>query len=51
MPPLATDRAVPRVSDPMDAVCEKRLVLEAVVAKKFVEVALPNTLLPDTTNE
>ena len=36
----------PRVSDPMDALCEKRLVDEAVVEKRLVVVALVKVLLP-----
>ena len=39
VPPDVTARALPNVSVPRDAVCEKRFVLDAVVAKKLVEVA------------
>ena len=40
VPPFDTPSAVPSDNDPTAAVCAKRLVLDAVVAKKFVEVAL-----------
>ena len=35
-------------SDPNDAFCAKMLVLEAVVAKKLVDVALASCVLPLT---
>ena len=37
----------PRVSDPKDALAEKRFVEEAVVEKRLVVVALVNVLLPE----
>jgi hypothetical protein len=40
-----TDRA------PSDAVCANRFVLDAVVAKKFVEVALPRVTFPFAVRE
>ena len=46
VPPLDTPSAVPSESDPTDAVCAKRLVLDATVEKKLVEVALVRTVLP-----
>ena len=46
VPPFAEVSAVPRFSVPNDAAAAKRLVLEAVVEKKFVDVALANVVLP-----
>ena len=39
VPPLPTVSALPRVSEPREPSALKRLVLDAVVAKKFVVVA------------
>ena len=47
VPPLPTASAVPSESDPNDAACAKRFVLDAVVEKKFVEVALVKVVLPE----
>ena len=48
VPPWRTARSVASVSVPIVAACEKRLVEEAVVAKRAVEVAFPWTSkLPD----
>ena len=46
MPPIATERSVLRVKVPIVAFCAKRLVLDAVVAKKLVDVALANVVAP-----
>lgn len=40
-------KGAPRVREPKDAVAAKRLVLEAVVAKKVVEVALVKRVFPE----
>ena len=40
VPPLAMPSALPRVRAPIVASCENRFVLDAVVEKKFVVVAL-----------
>lgn len=54
-PPTSVER--PRllntcvVSEPSDAVCAKRLVEDATVEKRFVEVALARVVLPVTESE
>ncbi len=46
LPPFAMESALPRFRDPMEAVCAKRFVLDAVVEKKLVLVALAKVVLP-----
>ena len=46
VPPFDTESAVPRFKLPKDAFCAKRFVDDAVVEKKFVEVAFPKMLPP-----
>src|SRR3989344_4246643 len=50
VPPLVTARALPRERVPRVAVCEKRLVEDAVVEKRFVVVAFASVVLPVTPN-